>query len=247
MWTLTVDPSKYNHSSEEAWRDITQNRRIAKLADRMGWNRNNQYWTCHLEWHKSGMPHWHIMLWSPNNKPLYQSWEEVNNSWKPGGAQYQDAKSKDINPKYALIYVSKYIGKVQEHPTPDWVLDTTTKIRMVSSSNSWGPITTYNQKKDPLYERNADAEAQTERQTHRQAHRECSTTTNIIEYVKDINGEIRARWVAKLPLGPRLITKAMAKALNRKYQRRDLASILPRSPEYEALTGLITKVKMALT
>ena len=247
MWTLTVDPGKYE-SSQHAWQDITQNRRIARLADRMGWNRNDQYWTCHLEWHKSGWPHWHIMLWTPKAKPLYQSWEEVNDAWKPGGTQYQDAKTSDLNPKYALIYVSKYIGKVQEHPTPDWVLDTTTKIRMVSSSKSWGPITTYSQtKQDPLYERNADADAQNERQTHRQAHRECSTTTNIIEYLCDINGEIRARWITKLPLNPRLITKYMAKALGRRFTRRDLASILPRTPEYEHLTRLITKVKMALT
>ena len=247
MWTLTVDQKKYE-SSEHAWQDITQNRRIARLAERMGWNRNDQYWTCHLEWHQSGWPHWHLMLWSPRKKPLYQAKTEVEAHWKPGSCWYKDDESQNLNPKYALIYVSKYIGKVQDHPTPSWVLDTTTKIRMVSSSKAWGPITTYTQhKQDPLYERNADAEAQAERQTHRQAHRECSTTTNIIEYVKDINGDIRARWVAKLPLNPRLITKMMSKALNRKFQRRDLASILPRSPEYEHLTRLITKVKMALT
>ena len=247
MWTFTVDPARYNHSSEQAFRHIRDTRRIAKTAEKLGWNKNDHYWCAVLEWHESGMPHWHIMLWSPRKKPLFQSKHDVQDIWG-ANCQFEDRQGTHVKPANLIKYLSKYISKVNDHPTPDWVLDTHTKVRMVSSSKAWGPVTTYSTRhKDPLYERNADADAQYERKTHRQAHRECNTTTNIIQYIADVNGELRARYQLKLPLSPRLVTRYLKAKLRRKISLRDLTRIIPDSPEYEHLTRLITKVKMALT
>ncbi|RMH61028.1 MAG: hypothetical protein D6685_09785, partial [Bacteroidetes bacterium] len=134
MWTLTVDPSRYE-SPEAAWLDVCKNRRIARMAKAVGW----RYWVVVLEWHKTGWPHWHLVRWEPvgRGERIYTPHAEVAKAWGVGHVLYTSRKPW-VRVDVAIKYATKYLVKPHGDP-PGWALDRA-NVRMISSSRAWGPL-----------------------------------------------------------------------------------------------------------
>lgn len=131
MWTLTVDPKRYE-SPEAAWDDVREKRRIGELMRSM----KQRYWVAVLEWHESGWPHWHLLVWAPVTR-LYLDHAQVTARWGIGIVRYSGRNGKPM--RYAVNYVTKYITK--RNPPPEWVMDRS-HVKLIWSSRAWGPIRT---------------------------------------------------------------------------------------------------------
>ena len=209
MWTLTTDQESSYASPQECHQDITQNERIRKLCKAMGW----KYWTWVLEWHVSGWPHWHLLVYTPTRARIEKS--EVEAQWKPGFTKYKRSdqvggpiKSRIIR---AANYVTKYLTKPGESPVPDWILDSKQRIRMCSSSRPWsaverGESMEWNEDEaSPLGA--PDAESVPEcRLTHREAIANCGSQAVLLrEYVNPLTGELCHEYLGTVNLPYRTV------------------------------------------
>lgn len=131
MWTLTVDPSRYP-DAEAAYDAIRKREVIRKLTKRMGW----KLWVCVVEWHESGWPHWHLVVWEPVDR-MYYGKARVQHVWGEGNVWYTGSNGRPAEAAYK--YATKYLTKASEYPVPEWVLDRS-HIRMVNASRAWGPV-----------------------------------------------------------------------------------------------------------
>ena len=212
MWTLTTEQEGKYATPEEAHQDITQNERIRKLAKAMGW----KHWSWVLEWHKSGWPHWHLLVYTPTRDRIEKS--EVEQWWKPGYTQYKRSDQVNGPTKSRIIraaaYVTKYLTKPGESPVPAWVLDSKQRIRLCSSSRAWSAVERDEQLDEnessgsPMGapdECNLDPE---NRKTHREAISECGTQAVLLrEYVNPLTGEICHEYLGTVNLHYRSIKR----------------------------------------
>ena len=136
MLTLTVDPSDYE-GPEDAYRKIGKQRRVAETIKKLHAREaiKSRRFTQTLEFHKSGWPHWHVLVESTFvDKHLLQRLWDRGHCW----VSKHDFMSVD----HAINYATKYIVKTSEEEPfwfPDWVLDYSGNIRRFSTSRGLCP------------------------------------------------------------------------------------------------------------
>ncbi len=122
MLTLTVNRVDWDNP-EDAWRDVGKNRKISELMRALKYHgavRHRGY-TCTLELHKDGWPHWHLLVESN-----YVCHDLLKRLWGWGHVHYSKQEFESI--EHAINYATKYIVKTSEADDdefwfPDWVLD----------------------------------------------------------------------------------------------------------------------------
>lgn len=127
-------------SPESAYWAVRNHRYVSRLMAYLG----IRDWVCVLEWQGNGWPHWHLVV--PNRyvdyRRLRHYWFEV---WGVG-QQVDVQRGRFRDGKHALQYITKYLTKAprdedgQPSDWPEWVLESTRRIRIVSSSRSVGAL-----------------------------------------------------------------------------------------------------------
>lgn len=141
MWTLTVDPKRFEHASE-AYIKVAGERMIAELVRQLrkdGVLISRHYFVM-LEFHESGWPHWHLVL---NTKFVDKfRFQEIWNRLGTGDPDenfgfvaFSKGSSKGFQSAlHAARYVTKYIIKQPKHGYPSWVMKRSNRIRRYSTS-----------------------------------------------------------------------------------------------------------------
>ena len=148
MLTLTVDPKEYS-SPKEAYEYVGKSRRVAETIRKL--NRNgllpNKHFTLTLEFHKSGWPHWHVLIES-----RFVCKHKLQEAWKLGNCWVSKGDFDDVG--HAINYATKYIVKTadddeNEFLFPDWVLDYEGNMRRFSTSRGLCKPLRKRKKRDP--------------------------------------------------------------------------------------------------
>lgn len=136
LFTLTVDPKL--HTSEEAVEHVRTNHLISHLMRRL----DVSVWVWVLEFQKSGMPHWHVLVDAshlPRRKvDLKLAWHVWRDLWGIGRLDVQQSKPKQ-SPENFIHYLSKYLIKVDPN-IPEWVYTRTKALRFVQGSKAVGGV-----------------------------------------------------------------------------------------------------------
>jgi len=133
MLTLTLDPSKFD-GPEQAFREVGKKRWVAECIRKL--NRKNLLkstsWVYALEFHKSGWPHWHVLVETPfiDKHKLQAAWAR-GNCWVSRSRGFK-------NSNHAVHYVTKYAIK-SDAGFPEWVLNYKGKLRRLSTSRGLCP------------------------------------------------------------------------------------------------------------
>lgn len=133
MLTLTVDPADFD-GPEAAYVHVGKKRSVSKLIQKLhrrGMIRSKEF-TCTLEFHKSGWPHWHLLVDSS-----FVEKHELQKCWGLGHTWFSRHKFADVG--HAVNYATKYIAKTSEDDEnefwfPEWVLDFKGNMRRFSTS-----------------------------------------------------------------------------------------------------------------
>ena len=134
MITLTVDPKLFPGGPEAAYDEIRTRRWIAETIrklKRKGFLLSER-WFYAMEFHANGWPHWHVAVESE-----FVPFDLLKETWGYGGVRFSKQKSFQ-NPGHAINYLTKYVS-TPEHGTPDWVLSSNTRIRLISTSRGLLP------------------------------------------------------------------------------------------------------------
>jgi hypothetical protein len=201
MWTLTLDPQGHG-SAEEAYDSIRQRERVSKLCTRMGW----KYWVCVLEWHKSGWPHWHLVVWEPVAR-MYYGKHRVQEVWGEGNVSYTGSEGRPGEAAYR--YASKYMTKPSEYPVPAWVMDRT-YVRMVNASRSWGSVRR-SECQDDLAPGADTAPARKSAAVNRVAMATCGKSVTVIREIVDERGQVRREFMFRADVPYRSLRKWMSR------------------------------------
>jgi len=135
MVTLTVDPKPFV-GPLEAWRHVGQSRAVSVLMQHLRRKKLllGREWLSVLEFHKSGWPHWHVLLHA-----RFVPHEEVLKGWGLGHVSL--TRTKDFqSTDHAVNYATKYVLK-PDVQAPEWVLGHTGRIRKFSTSRGLLPST----------------------------------------------------------------------------------------------------------
>lgn len=138
LLTLTIDPKRFG-SPEEAHDAVTGGGFIPRLLRLMG----IRVWVWVLEFHKSGWPHWHILvdlsergrLTPADMKRMWHLWRD---RWGVGGLDLQERKRLGTA-DHAIMYVTKYLTKPPRHGFPAWFISGKRR-RMVQASRAVGAL-----------------------------------------------------------------------------------------------------------
>lgn len=143
LWTLTLDRERYA-SPEAAWLDVGKHRRVGEAMRKMG----IKWCVVVLEWHKSGWPHWHVLVWKPEQRMRIDH-AEMTKAWGRGHTLYK-CRYRDQHgrwrpePKpmaWAVNYIAGYLTKRDESSMPEWI-GNRSRVRMIWASRAWGPVVT---------------------------------------------------------------------------------------------------------
>ena len=133
MLTLTVDPANYE-TPEAAYLDVGKRRAVSKLIAKLLRRKmiRSKEFTCTIEFHKSGWPHYHVLVDSS-----FVEKHELQKCWGLGHCWFSRHKFKTI--AHAINYATKYISKTSKDDEnefwfPDWVLDFKGNMRRFSVS-----------------------------------------------------------------------------------------------------------------
>lgn len=149
MVTLTCNPAWFK-SPEDAYffcRKFT-GKLVQELRRRNGHGRccvggggvrlQSGHYFVGFELHKSGWPHWHIVLDGTfcDIEVLRKLWDSFGRrSGKPGiGHVFFTEKKTDWTIEMAIAYVTKYLTDRPENGWPDWIMQSQQRIRRFSSS-----------------------------------------------------------------------------------------------------------------
>jgi len=150
LWTLTIDPGNPELGGQrgpdgklQRWADprraydlVRTRRRIGEWARTMGIT----YYVVVVEWQENGMPHWHLLIWSPVAR-LYLQHKKAELAWGLGYVLYRSSVKAGGGrwpPERAVNYVTKYLTKPKER-TPEWVMDLV-GVQMIYGSAAWGAV-----------------------------------------------------------------------------------------------------------
>lgn len=229
MWTLTIDPNRVEVGGNGirgdadgrgtprlAYDHVRVERCIGEWARKLGL----RYYVVVVEWHKSGWPHWHILVWEPVRKMRIDH-AAARSAWGLGGVNYRDrwhsAQGRVLSsPKpieWAVRYVTKYLTKPKERP-PEWVMELS-GTKLVYASAAWGALR--NKAHDPCDDQSSDtldadeAGDPCERapaRPNRDALAECRGGVRVLaERVDTTTGEVCLTFVAEFKLDWRSVRK----------------------------------------
>ena len=205
MWTLTLDQANYQAlgmGPAEAWDEVGQSRAIGELARAMGW----KWYVVVLEWHDSGWPHWHLIIWEPVNR-IYHSHERVTAVWKRGYTFYTSRHGKgprrsSLPIQWAVNYITKYLCKPHNDP-PAWAW-TRAHIRTVWGSRAVGPLIRPLDGEAPGPDENgADPVEATDRpdaRSNREAVDDCCGTVTVLRESVSAAGVVSREYLGRLAL-----------------------------------------------
>jgi len=150
MWTLTIDPMLFDGPAE-AWEYLRSNRCISRWVRelrRKGCLETGRYF-CVVEFHKSGWPHFHILVES-DYVPFdaaRAAWDRFRPKWAPkqertgkgerpafGGVRFSKGKREFATFAHAVNYATKYVIKTPDHGWPDWVKQSRGNVVRYSAS-----------------------------------------------------------------------------------------------------------------
>lgn len=201
LYTLTLDPSRFDNDPREAFLTVTSRRYISKLMKHLGVTR----WVWVLEFHKSGWPHWHLLVDKPHGfldlNKAWQKWGHQYNGWKLGGMNLGTQQTKDG--RHAVFYITKYLVKYPEHGFPDWVLDLNRRVRFVQASKEIGAVVSDRERveADAIAQDDAEAAASlpVEHRTLRVREASCGHVVEFLrEFIDAETGAITYRFCGRL-------------------------------------------------
>lgn len=195
MLTFTVDPKKFD-SAEQAHDTITKGgflRRLLKLLKIRAW-----VWV--LEFHKSGWPHWHVLVDLSERgrltpEDLRRCWRLWRDKWGLGGVDVR-LKRQFETAEHAVMYVTKYLMKPPKTGYPEWFLAGKGR-RLVQASKRVGAL---------CFKGSEHKETQKETEKRRESRSlavrmaECGTSCRLI--LREVNtetGEERVECLGELP------------------------------------------------
>lgn len=128
LLTLTVDMAGTKtgrgfESSEAAYREVHGKRYVSRLMKAAGVER----WACVLEFHKSEVPHWHVMFDGyAKISTLRRMWCD---KWAVG---HRINVERERRPGRLARYLTSYLGKANQPPA--WVLNKREHVRFISAA-----------------------------------------------------------------------------------------------------------------
>ena len=251
MWTLTLDQKKYT-DPETAHRKVQDTEKIRRMAAKAGW----KYWVAVTEWHQSGWPHYHVLVWTPHLRKdkKTNTWRYPHEDhatyqklWGLGWANFSDRPDK--KPAAAIRYLTAYISKTEKAPIPDWLLDSK-NVRLISAStgpDGWGKTRSRKSHRRSLYTRDAVAAREPNR-TNREAQATCGDSCNLLECLLDtVTGEIKNQWVTKVPISWRTVKRLITRTDPEDHARTTQFSVqlYDDNSTTKRLIRLINRVKFA--
>ncbi|QDT65814.1 rolling circle replication-associated protein [Calycomorphotria hydatis] len=135
MLTLTLDPEIFNNDPVKAWEYVKREKCLSlfhRKLRRAGLVAEDSHWFCVVEFQKSGMPHFHMLVESKfiDQARAAKLWGSFRPKWAGpnkrgdrcalgyvscnGGGKFKSAK-------HACNYVTKYITKRPRDGWPEWV------------------------------------------------------------------------------------------------------------------------------
>ena len=203
MWTLSVSPHDYE-CAEAAYDSIRSRERVSKLIRKMGW----KYAITVLEWHKSGWPHWHVLVWEPvvGRQRMYHCKHKVQETWGEGNVRYSASNGKSA--EAAAQYVTKYMIKADEYVAPEWTLDRH-NVRTISSTRAWGPINARQRPTERLEAPGKPLEDRQEIRNNREALESCGSQTVVMKEYIDHNGELKIEFVDRFNVPYRYVRRML--------------------------------------
>ncbi|HAU36458.1 MAG TPA: hypothetical protein DCX07_01915 [Phycisphaerales bacterium] len=135
---MTVDPKGFE-SAEAAHDAIMAGGYIRRLMRLLG----IKVWVWVLEFHKSGWPHWHILVDLSERgelRPgdLKRVWGLWRDKWGLGGLDLVQRKQFGES-KHAVLYITKYLMKPPRSGYPDWFIQGKRR-RMVQGARAVGRL-----------------------------------------------------------------------------------------------------------
>jgi len=129
MLTFTLDMKPYEgplHAYTVA-RESKPFGHFIKAASRQGFLQSGEYFWV-LEAHKSGAPHWHLLVPS-RFIPI-----EFVSAWWGLGHVWVSSPGKFASTSHAINYATKYLLKMSQSGTPSWILASKGEVRRYGSS-----------------------------------------------------------------------------------------------------------------
>lgn len=128
MATLTVDPKAFA-GPYEAWRHIGEVRAISRTMQHLRRKKllRGPEWFSVLEFHKSGWPHFHVLL-----NATFVEHAVLREGWALGHVSLSRSKGFESR-DHAVNYATKYVMK-PDYIAPEWVLGMEGRIRRFSTS-----------------------------------------------------------------------------------------------------------------
>ncbi len=134
MWTLTVDPKRFQ-DPEHAYQNVMSGRFISRLVRdlRKAGVLHGRHYFWVLEFHKSGWPHWHLILDATyiSHCQFQSIWNRLGGcedrplGWVSfsKGLRSRGNNNRFVNRKHCADYITKYIIKEPERGWPEWLLE----------------------------------------------------------------------------------------------------------------------------
>jgi hypothetical protein len=203
MFTLTVKPDHFDNDPQKAFLWVTQKKFIARLMTKLGVKR----WVWTLEFHKSGFPHWHLLIDAPGGfldlNRAWAFWGWQSGKWKLGGLNLGNQQLKDG--RHAVRYITKYLVKYPEEGFPDWVLDLDQRIRWVQGSRAVGRLVSDRERteKDAEKQENAEEAVQSVPAGHRTLRNRRLTCGDSVDFFRECldqaTGQTVLQFAGRLP------------------------------------------------
>lgn len=197
MLTLTIDPKKFA-SPEAAHETVTDGGYIRRLLRLLGITT----WVWVLEFHKSGWPHWHILVdLSERGRltpaDLRRCWHLWRDKWGLGGLDVQE-RDGFASPTHAVRYVTKYLTKYPRHGYPAWFLKGSRR-RVCQASRKVGRLTAGESKPDDRDDKPTTTRADSRPIVDRMA--ECGQAVSVIrERADQATGEVVREYLGEIPV-----------------------------------------------
>lgn len=212
MLTLTCDPANYK-TAEDAWLGVGAERGLGELFRWLRVQHQVEHGVWVLEWHESGWPHWHVLIWVPRAK-LYIPHAGLTSAWGRGHVWISPRRGRPI--AWAVNYATKYLTKVVKSPPPAWVMRRS-YVRMVGTTRGMGRVVADDaldsaERAEDVGLAAGEAPAAAAVRSNEVAVRECGGGCVLIRESVDGFGVLRRKYLGRVPLPFRVVRRMMCRA-----------------------------------
>lgn len=197
MWTLTGDQKRFE-SPEKMWEHVRDRRLISRTMQAVGC----VYYVAVIEWHASGWPHWHVLVWQPV-KRMHVSHDQVEHHWTLGICRFTARNGRPM--EWAANYATKYLCKPDEG-VPSWVMNRA-HIRSVWASRPWGRVCTVHAACQDEDEENDGLAGSREYRSNAEAVASCASSCTVIQEHVSREGQMCRRWLGRVNLHRRIVRR----------------------------------------